>query len=348
MSIEVEQLLQPISEEAPCGEDLSYDPAFLALETMVGGSPQQQIGDEVIEAKEPDWGEVQSACFELAARSKDLRILINLALCHLKREGLEGFRDALTVLRRTMEMYWEEVYPRLDPEDDNDPTERKNILESLSPPVSEMSDQDPLRFQDRFMEVPLCKPSDRRLKPASLRDVLVASGTLSDAEGASMDGALVEAAFEATSTDDLQDIQSVMQAVSAELKTMADFLGEKMGVAVAPTFTGLSDVVGKAEEQVAGRLAARGYGEAPEGQGKEASIEGQALSGQITNTQDVLKALDKVSEYYERNEPSSPLPLLMRRAKRLVGKNFVDIIKDISPDAISQVENVSGQTAEED
>jgi type VI secretion system protein ImpA len=50
-----------------------------------------------------------------------------------------------------------------------------------------------------------------------------------------------------------------------------------------------------------------------------------------------------IISYYERSEPSSPVPLLIKRAKRLVGKSFVDIIRDISPDAMSQVQMVSGE-----
>jgi type VI secretion system protein ImpA len=69
----------------------------------------------------------------------------------------------------------------------------------------------------------------------------------------------------------------------------------------------------------------------------------QKLSGQITTNQDVHKALDMIITYYEQNEPSSPVPLLLKRAKRLVGKTFVDIIRNISPDAMTQVKMVSGE-----
>ena len=69
----------------------------------------------------------------------------------------------------------------------------------------------------------------------------------------------------------------------------------------------------------------------------------QELSGQITSNQDVHKALDMIIVYYEQNEPSSPVPLLLRRAKRLVGRTFVDIIRNISPDAMTQVNMISGE-----
>lgn len=67
------------------------------------------------------------------------------------------------------------------------------------------------------------------------------------------------------------------------------------------------------------------------------------LSGQITSNQDIHKALDMIIVYYEQNEPSSPVPLLLKRAKRLVGRTFVDIIRNISPDAMPQVQMVSGE-----
>lgn len=69
----------------------------------------------------------------------------------------------------------------------------------------------------------------------------------------------------------------------------------------------------------------------------------QSLSGQITSNEDIHKALDMIIVYYEQNEPSSPVPLLLKRAKRLVGRSFVDIIRNISPDAMTQVQMVSGE-----
>ena len=70
--------------------------------------------------------------------------------------------------------------------------------------------------------------------------------------------------------------------------------------------------------------------------------QGQQLSGRLASNQDVLKALDMILAYYQQSEPSSPVPLLIKRAKRLVGKSFVDIIRDLSPDAMAQVKMVSG------
>jgi type VI secretion system protein ImpA len=80
----------------------------------------------------------------------------------------------------------------------------------------------------------------------------------------------------------------------------------------------------------------------PAGRGAGQSQQ-QGLTGTIASKEDVLKALDLIIGHYEKSEPSSPVPLLIKRAKRLVGKSFVDVIRDISPDALTQGFMVSGE-----
>jgi type VI secretion system protein ImpA len=70
--------------------------------------------------------------------------------------------------------------------------------------------------------------------------------------------------------------------------------------------------------------------------------------GAIRSITDVKKTLDQVITYYEKNEPSSPVPVLIKRAKRLVGADFVSIIKDIAPNGMDNVEIVAGITDDDD
>jgi type VI secretion system protein ImpA len=64
--------------------------------------------------------------------------------------------------------------------------------------------------------------------------------------------------------------------------------------------------------------------------------------GTIRTRDDVVKALDKLCEYFERNEPSSPVPILLKRAKRLVNKSFMDLVRDMASNGVSQVELLRG------
>ncbi|HEX7509307.1 MAG TPA: type VI secretion system ImpA family N-terminal domain-containing protein, partial [Polyangia bacterium] len=142
----IDSLLQPVSADDPCGPDLEYDSAFLELDRIAQGKPEQQMGDTIVPAQEPDWKEVANRAAALLAKTKDVRIAMRLTRALLYTDGLPGLADGLVVLRGIVEAFWDGFYPKLDPEDDNDPTFRVNILMGLC---------DSAAFIDRVRLVPL-------------------------------------------------------------------------------------------------------------------------------------------------------------------------------------------------
>ena len=70
------------------------------------------------------------------------------------------------------------------------------------------------------------------------------------------------------------------------------------------------------------------------------------VSGDINNRDDVLRSLDRILAYYTRHEPSSPLPVLLNRAKNLVHADFAAIVRNLIPDGMSQFENLRGPDSE--
>ena len=72
-----------------------------------------------------------------------------------------------------------------------------------------------------------------------------------------------------------------------------------------------------------------------------------SLEGEIRSREDVLNLLQKICQYYDRTEPSSPVPLVLKRAARLAEMDFMQIMQDLSPDAISQIRIVTGEKEEE-
>jgi type VI secretion system protein ImpA len=63
---------------------------------------------------------------------------------------------------------------------------------------------------------------------------------------------------------------------------------------------------------------------------------------EVTTRAEAVRLLDLVCTYYRRNEPSSPLPLLIERAKRLAEKDFIEILRDLAPDGLQQARSVAG------
>lgn len=68
---------------------------------------------------------------------------------------------------------------------------------------------------------------------------------------------------------------------------------------------------------------------------------GGAVGG-ISSPNDVQNALDRIIAYYARYEPSSPVPMLLMRAKRLVNADFLTIVKDMAPNGVDNVNLIGG------
>jgi len=82
--------------------------------------------------------------------------------------------------------------------------------------------------------------------------------------------------------------------------------------------------------------------EGAEGGGTTAVAGVAASNGRIQSPEDVRRRLDELCEYYARHEPSSPIPLLLRRAQRLVGMNFADLMQDLAPGGLSELRVIAG------
>ncbi len=351
--IDADSLLQQVSEELPCGEDLEYDAAYGELERASRGKPEHAMGDTVVPAEDADWKEVQDLALQLLSRTKDLRVLVYLARAQLHTEGLVGFNDSLRVLGDTLENYWDAVHPQLDPDDNNDPTLRVNTIMSLC---------DPETVLRSLREAPLV--TSRTFGRFGYRDIAVAHGDLpppSGADGEMPDVATINAAFK---EGDLEELKANAEAAREALErsaTIESLVTDKVGAQNAPNLAELRTVLKAIHKILAEQLAELGVGDGASaeigdmGDGSDAAEVGEpsaaapgvAVSGRINSREDVIRALDKVCEYYARNEPSSPVPMLLRRAQRLVSKDFMEILRDLVPDGVSQAETFSGTTSDD-
>lgn len=340
----IDSLLKPISDDNPCGEDLEYEPLLSELRTEVEGRPESQVGEDVIEAKEADWPKVKELGIELLGRSKNLEVAAYLCVAGLATEGLAGFGEGMEVLEGMISQFWDELYPKLDPEESEEERyiERFNILEALSRPAQTF--EDTLKVVERLRQAPLCE--SREVGSFSLEDIVRAQGGESLSEGEAEDKpaptlALIEAGFRKSESDVLQ---SRAQAVTESLKrfeAIGSYLKEALGNGAVPNFENVKQQLKEIAQaiqtfSVGGGLVGEDAGGAPgetAGVSSGVAASGQAaLSGAVTSRQDVNKALDKIVEYYNRYEPSSPVPFLLQRARRLVNSNFIEIVRNFTPD----------------
>jgi len=340
-----EELLTPISEEAPCGVDLSYDVRLQELETLARGKPETQFSA----AEPPDWKKIRASCLELFEQSKDLRVALTLTVALLELEEIAGFREGLALMGGLLGSYWMGVHPQLDPADNNDPLQRMNIVASLATPIGTFGD--PFQILEKLRRTPLCNSA--RMGRRSLADFLKAeAGATAGGEGSGVTNAQIEAAFRDTKPEELGQTYRCVTDCLAIVKEMDANIMATVGATNAPDLDLLTRELSAMQKRIAPYISSASAGaEAIEGAGvSDLTAQGApgvlSRSGEIRSRQDVTMLLEKICDYYARVEPSSPVPLLLKRAARLAEMSFMQIIEDLSPDAIPQVRTVTGEKEE--
>lgn len=331
--IDPDKFTTPVEDANPSGPNLEYDPDFQALERAQQGRPQQAIGDSVKPGEEPDWNDVLQRAQALLLRSRDLRVALTLTSALLRSDGFAGLAAGLGILSGLIEGQWETVHPNLDAEDNNDPTSRVNSLMGLAAPEGLLK---------ALRSTPVVQ--SKSLGRFSLRDIRIASGKTPAPAGLKEPPKQVQidAAFRDA---DLATLQATAAAIATALERVGAIdrvLVDKVG-ARAPELKPLVLDLAELKRILADKLGARGAaGAAGPGDSGVASSATMSTSGDITSREDVVRQIDRLCEYYRRHEPSSPVPLLLQRAKRLVAKDFLEIIRDMTPGGVAEAELIGG------
>jgi type VI secretion system protein ImpA len=341
-SIDVEKLLQEVSADSPAGADMEYEPEFQELERSTQYRAEQVIGDAVVEAYEPNWRDVQRAATELFSKTKDLRIAMYLTQAGLHIDGFIGFKDGLALIKGLVERYWDTVHPQLDPDDNNDPTFRVNTVAALS---------DPETVLRSVRTAPVV--AARGIGQFSIRDIDLAKGIIppTGSDETVPESGVIDAAFMQAEIPDMQATLDAVKQARDNLSAIEKIFTEKVSAAQSPNLSELNKILHHIANELGEQLGRRGVAEGEaegmaEGESGEAAAGSKPaapISGAIQSREDVIRLLDKICDFYKQHEPSHPLPILLQRAKRLVRKDFMEILKDIAPDALKQAELIKGK-----
>jgi type VI secretion system protein ImpA len=333
--IDVAALVAEISPESPCGPDLEYDADYAELFRVAAGTPERQKGSEIEPAKDPEWADVRERALALFPKTKDVRVALVLTRALVHTDGIEGLASGLAVMAELLNRYWDQVHPVIEA-DDPAATARLNALAPLV--VGERGDPSAL-VRDVWSASVAATATGR----IAVRDILVAQNKLQVPAGGSklgvdeLKGLLKDAAAKVPLP--LEAAQKAAQA----LESMRGCLYGKVSPTDAPNLQPLTTAVGALVEALAEATgtpaaAAAGDGVAAAEPGAGAA----ARSNEIRGRDDAVRQLERVCEFMERTEPGNPAPLLIRRAQRLMTKDFLGIIQDLAPGSLSEVQKIAG------
>lgn len=336
------RLAEPVSAEAPCGVDLADEPVLYEIRQMAQGRPATQFSAE----EEPDWATLRALCEQTLARSKHLSVVVPYLLSLVATEGLEGEAEGLEFLRALLERYWSQLFPALDSSDGNDPTERMHILENLTIPIGAY--EDPIRFVARVRRIPLLMVP--HVGPVSVESV---TGTNPGTGGnPALSRGQLDAILIGLPPAQLGSQKALVQRSVEALHGIEKFLQDSVGIEKAPSWENLMEAL-QQQARIFDDGAKAGGTSSSQRDGGTAVFENEGPNrpnverfGSIQSREDAVRAIGAICEYYRHNEPSSPVPFLLRRAEGLVNKNFLDVVADLAPGATDSVRSVTGPSGE--
>jgi type VI secretion system protein ImpA len=350
MSELIEKLLLPVSPEQPSGPDLSYDPRLEELESLLKGKPEIDIGSVKRPAEPPEWRELTEKSAKFLEQCKHLRAAVIFCCGLLKTRGVSGFSNGMRLVRGLVEQNWPTVYPSLDVEENNDPTQRLNTLGALAAPRGSVGGW--LTILDYLYTAPLCQPKGS--PPISYEQIEIAKKKEAGADAASALGPDPKKLAEAIRGPGAEEIRGSVASLNTALEAIQAvdlFLTTTLGADNTISFEVLEKTLQKMIADVQSYLPGTS-GETSISQptateqARTDQVDGILVSGSIRSRDQVVRAIDSICEYYRQVEPCSPVPFLLRRAQKLAVMDFVQALQELNLATVEALRPSMGSAVE--
>ena len=366
--IDFDRWLSPLEGDNPSGKDLRNDARFHELERLAQPQVEVTYDDHNRPSSEKllavDWRKVLAKAEEVGAAGRDLRLLVIVVRALASEEGFAGLAQGLTLIGRTLADYWETMHPALRQGSGGSEAalRRMNALADLQ------NGKDGLLFELRervWMNVaPVGPVRGVELEKASLDDAsaLREAPGLGAAEAERLraeHGKLIDrvriacAEFAKRSPQAMSEMVADLDSAIAAL----DFVDAAVRQHLPQTGAAVPDLRGFLERV---RSALRRGHRQPQAVAAEPPPEEgpppppaaaglvsnghavAALPQSINSRDDVVRCLDLVIDFYDRGEPSSPIPHVARRIRRMVHMDFIELMEDLAPAGLKEFRLLAG------
>jgi type VI secretion system protein ImpA len=335
--------MRPITPDAPCGADLEYDPEFVVLTSSVSARMEAQYGDFVGMPEPINWSEVERDCRRLMMRSKDMRLVVIFTRCRARLAGPVGMAEGLSVLAAWLDVFTSVLHPHLEVDDDPDAARqiRTNALQALTDADGLLGDvreivlarasATHLRVRDVERAFAFPRPNDALAPESVIRQIADLRVRQPDLLMA-FDQAL--ASLQSIDTWGRENLGAHAPDLSALLRLLGHIVNAGKGPIESPCPEAVVEEVVQVVDPGADPLPEIG-----EGVSEPVVVErAVASAGASMDRHFASERIREARVWFEQHEPSSPIPLLLRRAEQFVGKPYIETVKAIPPELLEQWE----------
>jgi type VI secretion system protein ImpA len=347
--IDIEALLQPISEEKPAGENQQYSGLYDEIREARRADDMLAQGQWQFEPKLADYRKVISLAIPaLTNETKDLQVSVWLTEALTKEHGFVGLRDSLVLLRRLQENFWDTLHPEID---EGDMEGRANAIEWMESQIAIAIRTLPLTGGEGFTYINWLESRDFDF-PENVDSLdfheqeKVKAKKAQAAEEKRKTGDMWRAAKSQTNRAFCEEMHLTLEECWTECESLDRTIEEKFDRNQMPGLRNLKksleDIRGvlkplleekrQQEPDAAEDDSAAGETFVEDGNGAVPVRTVAVPMGAITSREDALKRLSDVCEYFKKHEPHSPVAYLIQRAVKwgkMPLENWLqDVIKD--------------------
>ncbi|ETX30240.1 ImpA family type VI secretion system protein [Roseivivax isoporae] len=377
--MDIDSFLAPLDGDSPSGVELRNDPRFHGIERLLEPARRAERlnPDGTINESAPsvDWAQIRDEAVALCGEGRDLRVLVVVVRALHADDGFAGLARGLALLTRTLEAHWYSLHPAL--RDRPDPKAavlpRSNALRQLENDDNGLLGD--LRFRYVLTPRGIGPISGDDLAAGRLSDFEMLNRAASGLGQAEKDALVaahgrrvtrVTAACRALFAEEperagamVADLRAAEAGIAALCKAFDAAAGLDAGTGlVLPELSDflaacrLSLEAGQGAGAPPRPVPATNGAAAPSPSAAPAPVmAAPALNGAhgaaaapagITSRADVEACLDRIVDFYERTEPSSPIPHLARRMRRMVSMDFLELMEEIAPSGLKEFRNIAG------
>lgn len=327
MDINLDTLLEPISEDNPCGDDLSFSNDFHDIKkARTHDDPLLDQGDWVAEPKQADWVFVAEKAVQLLTdKTKDIRLLTWLTEAWANLYGFEGLIKGLELSHRVLEQYWLKLHPEIE---DDDLDQRLGLLQGFTTQLPNLIKSVPLINIQPFYSLAQYESflhlQNTRRKQAEDSESIESSLELEQFN---------QALFNTSRSFQYQNYQQ-FQEILQHWNTIKQVLDALMELE-APSFAAIDSQFENIQMNLKKIYKADAFGNTNTSPAVENTQEQMATStttetisnpivqqaqgfqpqpqSHLQNREQAMRVLQEIADYFQTNEPHSPVSYMLQK-----------------------------------
>lgn len=346
--LQLDSLLQPISEDNPVGEDIRENPSPTSPYYSIKDARNAARAAERNNMFDGDSGEaddqwrkiLQLAPDILQNNAKDLEVASWYTEALIRRYGFQGLRDGFKLIHGLVDKYWDNLYPLPDEDGietrvasltglNGEGAEGVLIAPIRNVEITQGYDPGPFSYWKYQQALDIDKILDEEAKAAKASKL-----------GFSNDD--VERAVSDSSETFFVDLRDDVTDAIATYRKVSNLLDEYCGINDSPPTSNIINIL----EECLGAINHIGKYKMPSDEPAEESANDQGdasvqttdtttsqVSGPVKSRTEAFKKLTEISEFFRNTEPHSPISYMLERAVKWGDMPLDDLIKELIPDS---------------